>query len=105
MNELICGARLFDVEGSVEINDRVINLPFGAEGGFIGIDGNHWRIRTVSLHAFSDDSDTLIIYRKQRAVGQLHCRGVTQVTVSSIVAENNFFFKGLEFVTFECTII
>ncbi|MBE6647118.1 MAG: hypothetical protein E7611_05715 [Ruminococcaceae bacterium] len=60
MKELICGARLFDVEGSVEINDRVINLPFGAEGGFIGIDGNHWRIRTVSLHAFSDDSDTLI---------------------------------------------
>lgn len=60
MKELISGAKLLDLESNLKEINNVVYLPSGAEGGFIGIDGNHWRIRTVSLHAFSDDSDTLI---------------------------------------------
>lgn len=60
MKDLICGAMLLELENIIAEKDNVVYLPMGADEGFISIRGNHWRIRTVSLHAFSDDSDTLI---------------------------------------------
>ena len=60
MKNLICGATLLEVNKCIEEKGSIIYLPSGSGDPFLRIDGNHWRVRTVSLHAFSDDSDTLI---------------------------------------------
>lgn len=60
MKELISGAKLLENEEAVEYGEKIVYLTEGAEKEFVSINGNHWRIRTVVLYAFSDDSDTLI---------------------------------------------
>ena len=60
MREIMYGAKLLDISEKIENTDKVIYLPEGCSEGFLWVDGNHWRIRSVSLFAFSDDTDTLI---------------------------------------------
>ena len=60
MKELINGAKLLEIEETVESKEKIVYLPAGAEKEILCVDGTHWRVRTVALHAFSDDSDTLI---------------------------------------------
>ena len=60
MKNLICGATLLKENNCIEENESIIYFPSGSSDPFLRIDGNHWRVKTVSLHAFSDDSDTLI---------------------------------------------
>ncbi len=60
MKEIMNGAKLLDIIEAVEYKENVIYLPCGSKDGIMWIYGNHWRIRSVSLFAFSDDTDTLI---------------------------------------------
>ena len=56
MTELIKGAKILCTAD--ETGSGVKYLPDGCSEGIIPLEGNHWRIRTVVLHAFSDDSDS-----------------------------------------------
>lgn len=58
MNELINGAKLLC--SAEDTACQIKFLPEGCSDGILQLEGNHWRIRTVMLHAFSDESDTLI---------------------------------------------
>ena len=60
MKEIMNSVKLLEFKEKAENNDNIIYLPDGCNEGFLWIDGNHWIIRSVSLYAFSDDSDTLI---------------------------------------------
>ena len=53
-------AKILEITEKIEHKENVVYLPEGCKGGFLEIDGNHWKIRSVSLFAFSDDTDTLI---------------------------------------------
>ena len=53
-------AKILEIKEKIEYRDDIAYLPEGCNGGFLEIEGNHWKIRSVSLYAFSDDSDTLI---------------------------------------------
>lgn len=86
MIELISGAKLLESEKSVESRDDIIYLPDGAEKEFVSLEGNHWRIRTVSLYAFSDDSDTLIEEKESMIFAGGH---------KSPITGNIFFFDNL----------
>ena len=60
MKELIRGATLLDIQERLQESKKIIYLPCGCQGTLILLSGYHWRIRSVLLHAFSDNSDTLI---------------------------------------------
>jgi alpha-galactosidase len=60
MKEIMNCAKLLDIKEAVDFKENTIYIPDGCNDGFLWIDGNHWKIRTVSLFAFSDDTDTLI---------------------------------------------
>ncbi|MBQ8432753.1 MAG: alpha-galactosidase [Clostridia bacterium] len=65
MKHLICGAQLLDIQEELQESENIICLPNGHTDKLIQLLGNHWRIRSVLLHAFSDNSDTLIEERER----------------------------------------
>lgn len=75
MIELIKGARLLCF--AEEIGSAIKYLPEGSSDGFVQLEGNHWRIRTVVLHAFSDDSDTLIEEKESMMFAKGHKEPIT----------------------------
>lgn len=75
MMELIKGAKLISL--AEDINSNVKYLPGGCAEGIIQLEGNHWRIRTVVLHAFSDDSDTLIEEKETLLFARGHKEPIT----------------------------
>ena len=58
MKQLIYGATLVATEQTIEERGEILFLPNGGEK-LLAIVGTHWKIRAVSLYAFSDDSDML----------------------------------------------
>ena len=83
MTELIKGAKILCT--AEESDSGIKYLPDGCSEGIIQLEGNHWRIRTVVLHAFSDDSDTLI----EEKESLLFARGHKEPIVGNIFILDN----------------
>ena len=64
MKNLICGATLLDITEEIQEAEAIIHLPNGCADKLIGLLGNHWKIRSVLLYAFSDHFDTLLEERE-----------------------------------------
>ena len=58
MKKLIYGATLVESEKTIEERGEILFFPEGADK-LLSIEGTHWKIRAISLYAFSDDSDML----------------------------------------------
>ena len=64
MKNLICGVQLLDIQEELQESENIIYLPIGCQDKLIQFSGNHWKIRSVLLHAFSDNFDTLVEERE-----------------------------------------